>query len=110
LDPPGAKVTPLGALARMGLEFCSVPGKLFVPIIRPSVMLIEIVATSTDVERLFSQGGLKVTKHETLRCLMVLASWFKMGLVPVDEVLRHFHEKRTRRGKGNGNERIVDDK
>ncbi|THU92365.1 hypothetical protein K435DRAFT_605097, partial [Dendrothele bispora CBS 962.96] len=45
LDPPGTKVSPRGALARMGLDFCSTP------------------ATSTDVERLFSHGGLQVTKR-----------------------------------------------
>ncbi|KAK7434482.1 hypothetical protein VKT23_020165 [Stygiomarasmius scandens] len=45
LDKPGDKPTPKGALAQMGLDFCSAP------------------AASTDVECLFSHGGLLVTKH-----------------------------------------------
>ncbi|THU77328.1 hypothetical protein K435DRAFT_585826, partial [Dendrothele bispora CBS 962.96] len=63
LDSPGARITAQGALAIMGLEFCSAP------------------AASTDVERLFSHGGCIVTKrrhnlsYSTLRCLMVLRSW-----------------------------------
>lgn len=61
------------------------------------------LATSTDVERLFSLGGLTVTKRrhsigfKTLRCLMVLHSWFEADLVPVDKVLEYFHGLRTRR-------------
>lgn len=60
-------------------------------------------ATSTDVERLFSHGGLQVAKRrhnlafETLRCLMVLRSWFTTGLVPVEKVLEYFRGLRSRR-------------
>ncbi|KAE9391884.1 hypothetical protein BT96DRAFT_763988, partial [Gymnopus androsaceus JB14] len=63
VDKPGAKVTPQGALAQMGLDFLTAP------------------ATSTDVEWLFSHGGAQVSKRchnllfETLHRLMVLWSW-----------------------------------
>ncbi|THU94622.1 hypothetical protein K435DRAFT_668100, partial [Dendrothele bispora CBS 962.96] len=86
LDLPGSKVTARGALAKMGLEFTSAP------------------AASVDVERLFSHGGLQVTKRRhnlsftTLRCLMVLRSWFLMDLVPIEEVVKFFREKWLRYG------------
>jgi hypothetical protein len=67
------------------------------------LLLIETLATSTDVERLFSHGGLLVPKRrhnlgfDTLRCLMVLQSWFEVGLVPVDEVVEYFCSLKSRR-------------
>lgn len=61
------------------------------------------VATSTSVERLFSHGGTQVSKchhrldFKTLRCLMVLRSWFKEGLVPESKVLEMLRDLRNRR-------------
>jgi hypothetical protein len=60
-------------------------------------------ATSTNVERLFSHGGLQVVKHchnllfETIWCLIVLYSWFTAGLVPIDKVLEYFCNLRSQR-------------
>ncbi|THU95120.1 hypothetical protein K435DRAFT_798347 [Dendrothele bispora CBS 962.96] len=71
-------------------------------------------ATSTDVERLFSHGGLQVTKrrhnlsYSSLRCLMVLRSWFLMGLVPDDEVIKCFREKSSRRGAGRNEDNAIE--
>ncbi|KAK7448909.1 hypothetical protein VKT23_013641 [Stygiomarasmius scandens] len=84
LDKPGDKPTAEGALAQMGLDFCLAP------------------ATSTDAERLFSDGGLLVTSHrhnmsfETMRAAMVLNSLFKVGLVPEDEVVKMFKDLNSR--------------
>ncbi|THU98823.1 hypothetical protein K435DRAFT_589585, partial [Dendrothele bispora CBS 962.96] len=80
LNKPGDKPTPKGALAQMGLDFCSAPAAL------------------TDVERLFSHAGLLVTKcrhnmkFSTLRAAMVLKSWFESGLVPEEEVIKFYRE------------------
>lgn len=69
-----------------------------------------IIATSTDVERLFSHGGTQVTKKrhnmsfETLRSLMVLCSWFQAGLVPIEEVLEYFRTLRSRRKNDDSDE------
>ncbi|THU93763.1 hypothetical protein K435DRAFT_669634, partial [Dendrothele bispora CBS 962.96] len=85
LDKPGDKPTAEGALAQMGLDFCSAP------------------ATSTDAERLFSDGSLLVTKrrhnmgYETMRAAMALNSLFKVGLVPEDEVVKMFKDLNSRR-------------
>ncbi|KAF5318504.1 hypothetical protein D9619_011038 [Psilocybe cf. subviscida] len=75
-------------LAQMALDFLSVP------------------ATSTDVERAFSRGGLTVSKlrhnlsDRSVRSATVLGMWVEHGdLVPMDTVTRVFEEKR-RRGKG----------
>lgn len=62
-----------------------------------------VLATSTPVERLFSHGGMQVSKRrhnlsfETLRCLMVLRSWFAEGLVPESKVLEMIRDLRSRR-------------
>lgn len=39
-------------------------------------------------------------KFETLRCLMVLRSWFSEGLVPEGKVMEMFRDLRTRRRAG----------
>lgn len=63
-------------------------------------------ATSTPVERLFSHGGQQVSKRrhnlafETLRCLMVLHSWFAEGLIPEDKILEMFRGLKSRHGLG----------
>ncbi len=63
------------------------------------------LATSTDVERMFSVAGLTVTKHhfnlsdESVRACIVLKDWFKSGLVPIEQVIRIFNEKAAQKGK-----------
>lgn len=54
-------VMPEGALAQMALDFLSAPGRLLALFVVP--MLIILSVASTDVERVFSHGGLIVSKH-----------------------------------------------
>jgi len=64
-------------------------------------------ATSTDVERAFSRGGLTVSKmchslsDESIRAASVLGAWCDLpGAVPRDEIMAVFKEK-SRRPKNN---------
>ncbi len=63
------------------------------------------LATSTDVEQMFSVAGLMVTKHcfnrsdESVCACVMLKDWFKSGLVPIEQVIRIFNEKAARKGK-----------
>lgn len=63
------------------------------------------LATSTDVERAFSRGGLTVSKlrhsllDKSVRSATVLGTWCeKEGLVPVDDIISVFKEKKSRTG------------
>ena len=65
------------------------------------------LATSTDVERAFSRGGLTVSKmrhslsDESTRAASVLGSWCDLpGAVPRDEIIAVFRDK-GKRPKGN---------
>ncbi|TDL14569.1 hypothetical protein BD410DRAFT_733876, partial [Rickenella mellea] len=60
-------------------------------------------ASSTDVERTFSRGGLTVSKRrhalsdESMRAATVLSSWLDVeGLVPEAQIIEHFREKNSR--------------
>ncbi len=63
------------------------------------------LATSMDVERMFSVAGLTVTKHcfnlsdESVCACVVLKDWFKSGLVPIEQVIWISNEKVARKGK-----------
>lgn len=73
-----------------------------------------MLATSVDVERMFSHAGLTVTKHrhnlsdESTRAAVVLGSWFKKGLVPETDLVKFFNDKPSRivvgKGKGKADE------
>ncbi|KAJ3505977.1 hypothetical protein NMY22_g17397 [Coprinellus aureogranulatus] len=72
-------------LAQMALDYLSVP------------------ATSTDVERAFSRGGLTVSKlrhslsDQSTRCQTVLGVWCGVpGLVPTDKIIKVFEDKSKR--------------
>ncbi|TDL17981.1 hypothetical protein BD410DRAFT_729242, partial [Rickenella mellea] len=63
-------------------------------------------ASSTDVERAFSRGGLTVSKcrhalsDESMRAATVLSLWADVdGLMPEGEIVDHFREKNSRFGK-----------
>ena len=65
------------------------------------------LATSTDVERAFSHGGLTVSKmrhslsDESTRAASVLGAWCDLpGAVPRNEIITVFREK-GKRPKGN---------
>ncbi|TDL15563.1 hypothetical protein BD410DRAFT_697627, partial [Rickenella mellea] len=56
-----------------------------------------LLATSTEVERAFSQGGLTVSKHRhslsapSTRAATVLCSWAKIpGLIPEHTIIENF--------------------
>lgn len=86
----------------MGLDYGTASGE-FLVLALFCLNFILFLATSTPVERLFSHGGLQVTKRrhsiafETLRCLMVLRSWFLEGMIPEDKVMEMFRNLRSRR-------------
>jgi hypothetical protein len=65
------------------------------------------LATSTDVERAFSRGGLTVSKmchslsDESTRAASILGAWCDLpGAVPWNEIITVFREK-GKRPKGN---------
>jgi len=67
---------------------------------------LSIPATSTDVERAFSQGGLTVSKmrhslfDESTRVAAVIGSWYDFpGTIPREEIMEAFKDK-SKRGKG----------
>jgi len=67
-----------------------------------------LTATSTDVERAFSRGGLTVSKmchslsDESTRAVSVLGAWCDLpGAVPRDEVMAVFKDKSKRPKKNN---------
>ena len=58
------------------------------------------IATSTDVECAFSQGGLTVSKmrhklsDESTRAASILGSWCDLpGVIPCDEIMAVFRDK-----------------
>lgn len=65
-------------------------------------LLICYLATSADVERMFSHAGLTLTKHRnslsdtSVRASVILGNWFKAGLVPVEDLVKIFNDKATR--------------
>ncbi len=91
-------VTPERALARMALDFLSAPGKLSALFVVPKLIILS--AASTDVEHVFSHGGLIVSKRrhnlspESTRANVILNSWSKIdGIVPRKELMKRFNEK-----------------
>jgi hypothetical protein len=74
-------------LSRMALDYLTIPGKAFGRL--PDVILIVDcqTATSTDVERVFSQGRILLShirnrlSSQSTRALMCLGSWSRLGFV-----------------------------
>lgn len=69
------------------------------------------IATSTDVERAFSRGGLTVSKmrhslsDESTRAATVLSSWCDFPIaIPRDEIISVFRDKSRRPKGGKGKE------
>lgn len=72
-----------------------------------SLDFLSAPASSTDVERAFSRGGLTVSKRrhalsdESTRAATVLSSWASVtGLIPEEEILDVFRAKCKRPKKG----------
>jgi hypothetical protein len=91
-------------LARMALDYLSAPGKCHLPFTNTATHYL--LATSTDVERAFSHGGLTVSKmrhalsDKSVRAATVLGSWCTFPeLVPSKVLITSFNNK-ARRVKG----------
>jgi hypothetical protein len=75
-------------LARMALNYLSIPGQFYLALLLPFFnVILFISATSTDVERVFSKGRL-VLSHvrnrlsvESTRAVLCLGAWSKLGFV-----------------------------
>ena len=66
-------------------------------------MRLTPIATSVDIERGFSHGGLTVSKRrhnlsdDSIRAAVVLNAWFKIpGLVPENKLLTIFRDQNKR--------------
>jgi hypothetical protein len=79
-------------LSRMALDFLSAPGECRCTTSCP--ILTSPLATSTAVERVFSQGRhiLPFTRNRltgsAFRAHLCLGSWFRCGFITIEEVLR----------------------
>jgi hypothetical protein len=92
----------------MALDFLSAPGKAFLFYFYLIIALTcnFILATSTDVELSFLQGGLTVSKmchslsDESTRATTVLSSWCDFPpAIPRDDIVAIFRDK-SKRPKG----------
>ena len=90
-------------LARMGSDFLSAPGMALhhYPVI--TLICSLTLATSTDLERAFSRGGLTVSKmhhslsDESTRAATVLSSWCDFTpAIPRDDIIVTFRDKNKR--------------
>lgn len=87
---PGA-----AALARMALDFLTVPGECHCPLRVPRAHVnLSLLATSTDAERAFSRGGLTVSRlchslnDASVHASALLASWSSIpDIVPETETI-----------------------
>ena len=98
-------------LAPMALDFLSAPGKNLIFSCHNDSDHHTILATSTDVERSFSRGGLTVSKmrhslsDESTRAATVLSSWCDFPpAIPRDEIIVTFKDKSKRPKGGKGKE------
>jgi hypothetical protein len=94
-------------LSRMALNFLSIPGR-YVLSIRCFFADQLPVATSTDVERAFSKGGLTVSRFRhslsdaSTRASTVLGSWAVLDeviphtVIPKDDIIELFKNKHKR--------------
>jgi len=95
----------------MGRDFMSAPGTLRTCATLSCVLThtdscVVAIASSCDVERAFSRGGLTVSKYrhalsdESTRAATLLNSWSKIpGLIPDAEIIQTFKDKSRRLGK-----------
>lgn len=91
-------------LAAMALDFMSIPGKYSFPyMILSLIWWLPSLATSTDVERAFSRGGLTISKlrhslsDKSARAATVLGSWSSLeGVIPKARIIQLFNDKSKR--------------
>ena len=65
-------------LAAMALDFMSIPGEHLFQC-HVYLQLTFLLATSTDVERAFSRGGLTISKLRSLTSLLMLLQFWDLG-------------------------------
>ena len=101
-------------LARMALDFLSTPGKAFLFYLVIALICNFILATSTDVECSFLQGGLTVSKmrhslsDKSTRAATVLSSWCDFPpAIPRDDIVAIFIDK-SKRPKGEKGKETVE--
>jgi hypothetical protein len=89
-------------LARMAKDFLSVPG-MYEHQFSSTFTNSLYVATSTDVERAFSRGGLTASKmrhslsDQSTRAATVLGAWCDLpGAIPREEIAAGFRDKNKR--------------
>ena len=97
---------PTHPLHRMAMNFLSIPGVFFKYYAILTAVWLFCVATSTDVERAFSRGGLTVSKmrhslsDKSTQAAAVIGSWCDFpGAIPREEIMEAFKDK-SKRGKG----------
>lgn len=79
-------------LHRMALDYLTIPGEFPFVIYIFSLVLIILLATSVDVERVFSQGRLLLShicsrlSVQSTRALMCLGVWSRLGFVTDSDV------------------------
>ena len=79
-------------LSRMALDYLSIPGEFFIKECTSVLLNKGLVATSVDVERVFSQGRLLLShvrsrlSVQSTRALMCLGIWSKMGYVKDSDI------------------------
>jgi hypothetical protein len=90
-------------LAEMALNFLSAPGKSYMRTSSCYHTLTFYLASSTDVERAFSKGGLTISRFrhalsdDSVRSSTVLGSWTELdGAIPKARILELFGDKGTR--------------
>ena len=79
-------------LSQMAIDYHCVPGKFFYlqPLFAHKMM---ILATSVDVERVFSKGRILLShirnrlSAESTQALLCLGAWFKAGLVQTSDIV-----------------------
>ena len=94
-------------LAPMAKDFLSIPG-MYQSTYSIIHFITRYTATSTDVERAFSRGGLTVSKmrhslsDESTRAASVLGAWSDLaGAVPREEIMEIFKDKGRRPKQNN---------
>jgi hypothetical protein len=78
-------------LSRMALDYLTIPGVHFFSF--TTTLNVVFIATSVDVERIFSRGCLLLSRirsrlsTQTTRALLCLGCWSQLGLVKDKDVL-----------------------
>lgn len=79
-------------LSRMALDYLTIPGTSNLSLSK--IILTLLVATSVDVERLFSRGRLLLThvrsrlSAQSTRALLCLGAWSRLNLVKDEDVTK----------------------